>query len=88
MPDMRTTIRIQDEVYRRVKIRAAATGMTVGEFIEGAVRDAIANPPERRSGVPDLPVYGGSGVMPGVDLSSNAALLDLLDEDVPLHARR
>lgn len=85
---MRTTIRIQDELYHRAKSRAAATGQSVGEFIEDAVRDALSNPPERRSDVPDLPVYGGSGVMPGVDLSSNAALLDVLDEDVSLHARR
>jgi hypothetical protein len=86
---MRTTIRIQDELYRRAKSRAAESGRTVGEFIEAAVRDALeersARPPRR---VPALPVYGDSGLMPGVDLSSHVALLDLMDEDVPLDARR
>lgn len=85
---MRTTIRIQDELYRRAKSRAAAGGRSVGEFIEDAVRDALDLRPSRPSGLPDLPVHGGAGLMPGVDLSSHAAVLDVLDEDVPLDARR
>lgn len=85
---MRTTIRIQDELYRRAKSRAAAGGRSVGEFIEDAVRDALDGRPARPRGLPDLPVHGGAGLMPGVDLSSHAALLDMMDEDVPLDARR
>lgn len=89
MLGMRTTIRIQDELYRRAKARAAESGRSVGGFIEDAVRDAleprIERPPRE---LPEFPVYGGGGLMPGVDLSSYADLLDLLDEDVPLDARR
>ena len=85
---MRTTIRIQDDLYRRVKSHAAASGRSVGEFIEDAVRAAIEPRAASAGDLPELPVTGGSGVMPGVDLTSNASLLDLMDEDVPIHARR
>jgi hypothetical protein len=88
LTEMRTTIRIQDDLYRRVKSRAAADGRTVGEFIEDAVRDALVPRRHVPTELPGLPVYGGGGVMPGVDLGSNAALRDLLDEDLPLDARR
>src|SRR5665647_2994998 len=43
---------------------------------------ALAARAERSARAPvDLPVFrGGGGVLPGVDLDSNAALLDLMDE--------
>ena len=85
---MRTTIRIEDALYRRAKSRAAAGGRTLGEFIEDAVRDALERRPAPSAKLPDLPVHGGEGLMPGVDLSSHAALLDVMDQDVPLDARR
>ena len=80
----RTTIRVQDDLYRRAKSRAAAGGRALGEFIEDAIRDALASPPSQPADLPDLPVHGGEGLMPGVDLSSHAALLDLMDEADPL----
>lgn len=85
---MRTTIRIQDELYRRAKSRAAAGGRSVGEFIEDAIRDALDSRTTSPADLPDLPVHGGAGLMPGVDLSSHAALLDLMDETDSLDARR
>ena len=36
----------------------------------------------------DLPVVHGGVVLPGVDLTSNAAVERLLDEDLPLEKRR
>ncbi len=85
---MRTTVRIQDDLYRRAKSRAASSGRSVGEFIEDAVRDALEARPERTGDLPALPVFGGGGLMPGVNLDSYASLLDLMDEGVPLDARR
>jgi hypothetical protein len=38
--------------------------------------------------VPDLPVYGGGGLMPGVDLAGSAGLRDLMDESDDLDAMR
>jgi hypothetical protein len=85
---VRTTINIDEAAYRQAKARAAETGRSVREVIEDAVRDALA--PRARDAVETqpLPVFGGSGVLPGVDLSSNAALLDVMDEDVQLDALR
>lgn len=76
---MRTTIRIDEGLYRRAKARAAQTGRTVSEVIEDAVRDALK---PRRAGereAPPLPVFGGTGVLEGVDLGSSASLRDVMD---------
>ncbi len=62
---MRTTIRIDDDLYRRAKTRAAREGRTVG-----------------------FPVYGGSGLLPGVDLGARSALIDLMDGPAPVDVLR
>jgi hypothetical protein len=85
---MRTTIRIEDDLYRRLKARAAETGRTVGEVVEDAVREALRPRPKTPTELPPLPVYGGSGVLPGVDLGSNLALRELMDEETALDALR
>ena len=85
---MRTTIRIDETLYRRVKARAGATGQTVSEVIESAVREALRPRPASADPLPPLPTFGGSGVMPGVDLADSSALHDVMDADVPLDALR
>ena len=84
---MRTTIRIDDDLYQRAKARAARSGRTVSEVIEDAVRESL-RPRRRGGGVPDLPVFGGSGVLPGVDLLDNAAVRDRMDEASGVDALR
>jgi hypothetical protein len=84
---MRTTIRIDDEVYRRVKQIADRSNRTIGQVIEDAIQLALRPTPNDES-VADLPVYGGSGVMPGVDLTSNRSIAEAMDEDVSLDAMR
>ncbi|MFN8122374.1 MAG: ribbon-helix-helix protein, CopG family [Thermoleophilia bacterium] len=85
---MRTTIRIDDALYRSVRLRAAETGRTIGGVIEDALRSALAQPAAPAAEIEPLPVFGGSGVMPGVDLADNRRLADLLDDDTPLVALR
>jgi hypothetical protein len=84
---MRTTIRIDDEVYRRVKKVAERTDRTIGQVIEDAIQLAF-RPTRDEAQVPSLPVYGGSGVMPGVDLTSNRSVAAAMEEDVSLDAMR
>ncbi len=86
---MRTTVTIDDQLYRELKARAGATGRSVGDLIEDAVRDSL-RPTDAAASTPlrPLPVSGGGGLMPGVDLDDNAALRELMDEGLPLHARR
>lgn len=84
---MRTTIRIDDELYRTVREQAARSGRTVGEIIEDAVRQALQRPTGTSSPEP-LPTFRGSGVMPGIDLTSNAALREAMDDGTATDALR
>lgn len=84
---MRTTIRLDDGLYREVKEQAARDGRTVGEVIEDALR-ARTQRSARDVSPEALPVYGGGGVMPGVDLGAAAALREIMDADVALDALR
>ncbi len=77
---MRTTIRIDDEVYRRVKQVADRSDRTIGQVIEDAIQLAF-RPARNEGSIAELPVYGGSGVMPGVDLTSNRSVAEAMDED-------
>jgi Ribbon-helix-helix protein, copG family len=86
---MRTTIRIDDALYRRAKAHAARTGRTVSEVIEDAVRETLRPRPARApKELPVLPVYGGSGVIPGVEIADSRALRDRMDEGEDLVALR
>jgi len=87
---MRTTVTIDDDLYRDLKAQAGASGRTVGALIEDAVRESLrANERVDPGTLPPLPVFGGEGgLMPGVDLDDNASLRELMDEGIPLHARR
>jgi hypothetical protein len=86
---VRTTIRIDDDLYRAVKERAARTGRSIGAVLEDAVRLGL-NP---RTGAAEgghftVRAVGSGGLVPGVDLSSNASLQEVLDEQTPLDALR
>jgi hypothetical protein len=84
---MRTTIRIDDEVYRRVEQVADRSDRTIGEVIEDAIQLAF-RPTGTQVPIAELPVFGGSGVMPGVDLTSNRSVAEAMDEDVSLDEMR
>ena len=87
MTAMRTTIRIDDDLYRSVQERAARTGRTVASVLEDAVRAGLAEPkPATRPFV--IRAAGSGGLLPGVDLTSNAAIADVLDEERPLDTVR
>lgn len=88
MSGMRTTIRIHDDLYARVRSRAAATGRTIGEVVEDALRTAFANADVPMPDLEPLPTFGGSGVLPGVDIGSNAALAEVMDEGTAVDALR
>jgi hypothetical protein len=75
---MRTTVKIDDSLLVEAKTRAAATGRTLNQVVEDALREAFAR---RGAGVdrPTLPVHRGGRLAPGVDLDDSAALVDLMD---------
>ena len=76
---MRTTINISEQLYRAAKARAASTSQTVSEVIEDAVREALRPKPRDNGTLDPLPVFGGQGLLPGVDLSTQEALVDAMD---------
>lgn len=88
MLDMRTTIRIDDVLYREAKATAARTGRTVSEVIEDAVREALRRGERSPATAAPLPTFGGTGVLPGVDLTSSAGVREAMDEATDVDALR
>lgn len=78
---MRTTVRLDEELLHEVKRVVAEERTTMTAVFEQALREMLA----RRKQLRDrprvqLPTFTGYGLQPGVDLDSNAALLDLMDQ--------
>ncbi|MST33447.1 ribbon-helix-helix protein, CopG family [Acidimicrobiaceae bacterium USS-CC1] len=85
---MRTTVRLDDELYRQAKVRAARSGRTVASVIEDALRVGLQVAARAAGPSPRLPTFGARGPLPGVDLTSNAAVLAAMDDDAPVDAKR
>lgn len=82
---MRTTVRLDDDLIKQAKIRAAEQGITLTQLIDESLRERLASRPPRTSVEPfRLPTYGEGGTRPGVNLDDNRALSDLMDEELPL----
>ena len=85
---MRTTIQLDDDLFREVKQEAARKGRTLASFIEDALRESLARRRQAKDSPPvRLPTVKGKP-LPGVDLSNNAALLDLMEADLDAFHRR
>lgn len=85
---MRTTVTIDDELLALAKRRASERGETLGSFVEEALRRELAAVTAERPRV-TLPVFqGDTGPRPGIDLTSNAAILEAMDEGLPLEKLR
>jgi hypothetical protein len=77
---MRTTVSIDDEVLRVAKRRAADEGRTLGELITEALRERLTRrPPSVRDRYAAV-TWGEGGTLPGVDITNNAGLRDVMDE--------
>jgi hypothetical protein len=78
---MRTTLRLDDRLLAEVKKLAIDTGRTFTQVVEDALRVTLAQSKQQKRAKPiKLHTCGGKGLQPGVDLSSNAAVQDLIDE--------
>lgn len=79
---MRTTLNIDDDLYRQVKATAALRGCSVTSLIEESLRQALAS--SERSLLP-LPVssrqpgFTEAFLASGIDINDTSAVLDLLD---------
>lgn len=89
---MRTTVNIHDGLLETVKQRARERGITLGDVIEDALQHYLAvvdsdagRDVEEQS---PMPVFARPGrVRPGVDLSTNAGLYEVMYADEDERAR-
>ena len=78
---MRTTIHIDDHLFTELKRLAADKGETLSAVIQDALCESLSRRRATERPAIDLPLFHGTGVMPGVDLSDSASLLALIEED-------
>jgi hypothetical protein len=78
---MRTTLRLDDQLLADIKKLAIDSGRTFTQVVEDALRMVLAQRRHQRSRqLTKLHTCGGKGLQPGVDLESNSATADLMDE--------
>jgi hypothetical protein len=85
---IRTTLSISDELLAAAKRRARERGQTLGEVVNAALQRELSDA-RTPADAPAVPVFrGGTGPRPGVDLRSNRALSEALDEGTELDRLR
>ena len=88
---MRTTLVIDDDLYREAKVAAADAHASVSSVVEDALRLLLASRSDRSrgQGIEGMPVNTEmSWVHPGIDIYDGRALRDLLDEGRDISALR
>jgi plasmid stability protein len=79
---VRTTIKLDDEIFRAYKQRAAARGTTFAQEVENTLRADLANRHEVAAQEPfETLVFEGDGSRALVDINDNRALQELMDEE-------
>lgn len=79
---------IPDDVLREAKLAAARSGRTLSDLVEDGLRVLLGRRSAPTSTAAALPVFGGSGLRPGVDLEDKEGLAALLDEPMDPRAAR
>lgn len=83
---MRTTVTIDDELLRRARAEALASGRSLGDIVDDGLRVLFGTRDRGARRTVTLPTFGGSGLRPGVDLEDKDALAELLDLPGEQHA--
>jgi plasmid stability protein len=79
---MRTTIRLDDEVFRAYKQRAADRGTTLAQEIEDALRADLHSRHDLASEPPfEALVFEGDRSPALIDINDNEALQGLMDDE-------
>ncbi len=85
---IRTTVAVDDHVLAAARRRARELGLTLGQLVERGLQRELALQ-ESASHGPPIPVFRGrGGARPGVDLTSNRAMLEVMEEGLPLEKLR
>ncbi len=77
---MRTTINIDNQLLMQAKAQAAASGVTLAQLIEDALRESLI----RRENVENrervrMITMKGTGTRPGIDLDNSQSLLEIME---------
>ena len=77
---MRTTIRINDDLLKRAKKRAADEGRTLTSLVEDGLLLVLSQSKADRSRRVELPVSKATGgVLPGIDLNRSCDLEEIMN---------
>lgn len=77
---MRTTVRLDEHLLRKVKQYAVRQGKTMTLVFREALLAYMARPARAPlEAPPDLPQSGRGGTLPGVDLDDTAGLYEVMD---------
>lgn len=82
------TVKIDDAVLHEAKLAAARTGRTLSQLVDDGLRLLLAQPSPAAGSRVTLPVFGGSGLCPGVDLEDKEGLKALVDDLSDVRAAR
>lgn len=86
---VRTTIKLDDELFRAYKQRAAARGTTFAEEVEDALRADLQSRSAAADEEPfEVLVFDGDGSRALVDIDDNRALQKLIDDEHPVEGLR
>lgn len=78
---MQTTLRINDQVYRRAKAKSSELGLSLTRFFEEAVEDRLARLEQQRVTRIELPVSSVRGPMlTGQELKQRMEAAELKDD--------
>jgi metal-responsive CopG/Arc/MetJ family transcriptional regulator len=77
---MRTTINVDDQLLMQAKAQAAASGVTLAQLIEDALRESLIRREnlENRERVRMITMKG-TGTRPGIDLDNSQSLLEIME---------
>jgi len=86
---MRTTIKLDEEVFRAYKQRAAERGTTFAHEVESALRADLHSRGAHATEEPfEVLVFDGDRSPALIDINDNRAVQDLIDEDELAGERR
>ena len=75
----RTTIVLDDGLYRDLRRKAVESGTSMKAIVNNILRDGLRSPGQFKTGYKfDWPSHGG-GLQPGVDIDNWNSLEDLMD---------
>jgi hypothetical protein len=85
---MRTTIDIHTPLLERAKRYASHQGKRLADVVNDALLEKLGREDQGESSMQKfrLLTFGKGGIQPGVDLSSNANLHDVVDEESRDHS--